>query len=132
MEEQHPDEVPGDADLEIQESPEELQARRLVRLSWWMLPLLVISTLVAVAFAVLVSWAADFDPIDPLGDQGVLGWVVFIVANLVLWPLPSYLGVRFALQARRLGANAFVPLVAHCFVLAVIWSLALLSILSEF
>ncbi len=128
--ERGPDE-PGDAGLEVAQAPEALRARRLVRTSWLMLPLLLVSTVAAVLFAVLVGAFTDVDAIDPLADQGVLGWLVFIVSNLVLWPLPSYFGLRFALQAQRLGGSAFVPLAAHGFVLAVIWALALIAVLRE-
>lgn len=132
MAEQDPADMPDDADPEIEESPQEVQARRYLRRAWLMLPMLLVSTVAAVLYAVIISAIANIDPIDPLAEQGPLGWIVFIGANLVLWPLPSYFGLRFALEARRLGANAFVPLIAHGFVLAVIWALALLSVLSEF
>jgi ABC-type uncharacterized transport system fused permease/ATPase subunit len=132
VEEQHPAEVPDGAESEIPQSPEAEQGSRYVRRAWLMLPLLLVSMLAAVAYAVIISSLAGIDPIDPLAEQGLLGWVVFIGANLVLWPLPSYFGIKFALQARQLGANAFVPLVAHCFIVAVIWSLALLEVISEF
>lgn len=107
------------------------RASRLVQLAWLMLPLLLISTVLAVVFAVVVSSIAGIDPVDPLADQGILGWVVFVGANMLLWPLPSYFGLRFALGARELGADAIIPLIAHSFVIAIIWLLALFGIIRE-
>lgn len=112
--------------------PAAVQAQRLVRRSWVMLPLVLISLLAAILFALLMSAFAGVDPIDPLRDQGFAGWAVFIVSNLVLWPLPAYFGVWFAARAARLGsARAITPLIANGFVIAVVWSLSLLSILAE-
>ena len=108
------------------------RAQRLVRRSWFMLPLVLISLGAAILFALMMSAIADVDPIDPLRDQGLAGWLVFAVSNLILWPLPSYFGVWFALQAARLGSSrATIPMMANAFVVAVIWALSLIAILAE-
>ncbi len=121
------------ADVPDEVDPDSGPARRLVLLSWLMVPLLALSLVLAVLLAALVLGQFGITAAQPLYEQGGVGWLVFIVANLVVWPLPSYLGIGFGIRASRLGeaGRARWPIAVHAVVIGIIWLLSLAAVVRE-
>jgi hypothetical protein len=107
------------------------KADRLVRLSWWMLPLLVVSLVAAAIVGMILLFGAGLEGSEPLSEQGAIGWLALILANLVILPLPAYVGLWFGVKARRTGAaaKATMPIVAHSVVIAAVWLFTIVAML---
>ena len=81
-----------------------VRARSLATTSILMIPMLVVSAIVAAVFALFWLGRRDLDGSEPMSVQGGYGWMVWIVSTAILL-IPVVIGVVFGFKARRLGAG---------------------------
>jgi len=92
---------------------------RLVRWSWAMLPLLLVSFVLAYGAGALFMHALDVPETGLLSTAGVAGWLAALVV-VAVGVAPLMAGVLLARRALRLGAGraALVPLFVNGLLLA--------------
>ena len=75
--------------------------RRLGRVSLLMVPMIVPSFIVSFVLSVWLLSIRDLEGSEPMSEQGLYGWLVLVVATLVLLA-PMVVGVFFGARAWRL------------------------------
>ena len=76
------------------------RGRRLATWSLLMLPMLLVSAILAAFFGMYMLGRRDLEGSEPMSVQGTYGWVVWAVDTVILL-VPTVIGVVLGFKARR-------------------------------
>ena len=80
------------------------RGRQLGRWSLLMLPMLLVTAIVAGFLGMFLLGRRDLEGSEPMSVQGAYGWMVWALCTII-FIAPTAVGFVFGLQARRLGAR---------------------------